>query len=272
MKRRWLLLLFPVVLVAILLTARYFSGRRTQETPANESKAVLQDVKVASNLPRDEVPAKESANQKLAPEVVEKLSATLQKYIKENPKAPDIADAYFNLGNLYYQAGEYEKALTPLKLALAEHPYDSDARYTLGNTYDKLKRYGAAAREFELMAQIEPKNDTVFYNLANAYLNQKKYPEAVDKYKQAISLNPKSSSAHFGLGQAYQRLGKVKEAMAEFQEAVNLDANNAEAHFSLALAKLESGDRKAAQDEHEFLKKLNPGYAAELDKKMNEQN
>jgi len=175
MKRHWLLLLFPVALIGVLLAVKYFAGSRsTKETPPAESGVVLNKMEVAPNVPKHEIPKGDPATQKhLAPEIVEKISTTLEGYIKEHPNAADVADAYYNLGNLYYEAGQYEKAIVPLRKAVAQRPYDSDAHYTLGNAYDKLKRYSEAAKEFELMTKIEPKNDTIFYNLGNAYSNLK---------------------------------------------------------------------------------------------------
>ena len=271
MKRHWLLLLFPVALIGVLLAVKYFAGNRgTKEAPPTESGVVLKKLEVAANAPKDEIPKTDQGAQKhMPPEIVEKISTTLETYIKDNPKATDIADAYFNLGNLYYEAGEYEKAIGPLQKALAQRPYDSDAHYTLGNSYYKLKRYPQAAKEFEAMTQIEPKNDTVFYNLANAYLYQKKFQEASEQYKKAVSLNPKNSAAQYGIGLAYLNLRKSKEATEAFQQAINVDPDNADAHYFLAILKLESGDRKGAAEQQNYLKRIRSQYADDLNKKLN---
>ena len=275
MKRQWLLLLFPVALIVILIVMRQFGGKQSpsENDAANQKPAVvLQSVAPAGSVPKDQVPNSDlAAQQRLAPEIVDKLSTTMEKYIKDNPKAADIADAYFNLGNLYYQGGQYEKAVEPLKKALEHHPYDADAHYTLGNAYDKLKRHEEAAKEFDELTRIEPQNDSVFYNLGNAYSNQQKNEQAVEQYKKAIGLNPKNGPAHYALGLAYQRLNKPKEAVQALQEAVKLDANNAEAHYSLGLAKLDSGDRKGAQDQQDILTKIKLPYAQELNKRLNPQ-
>ena len=275
MKRQWLLLLFPVALIAVLIVMRQFGGKTSKsenDAAVQKPAVVLQSVAPAGNAPKDEVPNTDlAAQQRLAPEIVDKLSTTMEKYIKDNPKAADIADAYFNLGNLYYQGGQYEKAIEPLKKALEHHPYDADAHYTLGNAYDKLKRHAEAAKEFDELTRIEPQNDSVYYNLGNAFSNQQKNEQAVEQYKKAIGLNPKNAPAHYALGLAYQRLNKPKEAVPALQEAVKLDANNAEAHFSLGLAKLESGDRKGAQDQQDILTKMKLPYAQELNKRLNSQ-
>ena len=271
MKRHWLLLLFPVALIGILLTVKYFAGKSSKnQAPPTETAVVVNKVELAPNAPKYEIPKPGADGQKrMAPEIVEKLSSTLETYIKDHPNAADINDAYYNLGNLYYEAGEYEKAIGPLKKAVATRPYDSDAHYILGNAYEKLKRYPESAAEFELMTRIEPKNDNVYYNLANAYLNQKKFREASEQYNKAIALNPKNGAAHYGSGLAYFNLRKSKEATEAFQQAVNVDPNNADAHYFLAIVKLESGDRVGASEQQAYLKKIKSQYADALDKRIN---
>ena len=103
MKRHWLLLLFPVALIGVLLAVKYFAGNRGAKEAARPAEGVvLKNLEVAGNAPKDEVPKADPAAQKhLAPEIVEKMSTTMETYIKDHPKAADIADAYFNLGNLY---------------------------------------------------------------------------------------------------------------------------------------------------------------------------
>src|SRR5438128_8587278 len=134
MKRQWLLLLFPLVLVGLLLTIRHFAKKpEPQETEITKPVAVLKDTTIQSNVPMDVVPRNSSALQPLAPEVVEKIAGTLEKYVKEHPSAPDIADAYFNLGQTYYQGGQYEKAIEQLKKEIDRQHYDAEDQYTVCN-------------------------------------------------------------------------------------------------------------------------------------------
>jgi len=272
MKRHWLLLLFPVALIVILVAVRYFSKKPTpavEEVTLAKPMAVLKETAVVTNAPIDAVPNRNSNQQLLAPEVAAKVTSSLEKYIKDNPKAADISEAYFNLGNAYYQAGQYEKAIDPLRKALEQDQNDADAHYTLGNAYDKLKQYKEAAREFEALTKIEPKNDSVFYNLGNAYSNLKEDEKAREQYHRALALNPKNSAAHYALGMVYNRLHKGKEATEEFQQTVNLEPNHGEARYFLGIAKLLNGDRKGAMEQYDHLKRLNPKAADDLNKRMN---
>ena len=269
MKRQWLLLVFPVALVGVLLAVKHFSKKPGgEEVVFSKPVTVLKDTTVVPNVPRDVVPRPNDATKSVQPEAVEKVASILEKYVKEHPDAADIGDAYYNLGTTYYQSGQYEKAIEPLRKAIEYHPYDADAHFTLGNAYTQLKRYKEAAQEFETMIKIEPKNDAVFYNLGNAYLNMKEYDQAIAKYKEALALNPKNSATHYVLGFTYGAQHRYKDASDELQQAITLDPNNAEARYYLAMAKLEAGDKEGAKEQYELLKKSNPQYADEINKRM----
>src|SRR5438132_12722716 len=108
MKRQWLLLLFPLVLVGLLLTIKHFAKKpEPQEAAITKPVAVLKETTIQSNVPMDVVPRNSSALQPLAPEVVEKAAGTFEKYVKEHQSAPDIAAADLNLGQTTYQGGHY---------------------------------------------------------------------------------------------------------------------------------------------------------------------
>lgn len=278
MKRQWLLVLIPVVLIAALVGLKYFSGKRAkQSTPSATSPAATTtparvEIAVADNKPTYEIPKRGARDKKqnLPPDAVEKISTTLETWVKAHPKAPDLPDAYYNLGNLYYESGQYEKAIEPLQKAIAGNPSDADAHYTLGNAYDKLKRYAEAAKEFEILVKLEPKNGAVLYNLANAYLYQQKFQPAAEQYQKAIALDNKNASAYYGSGMAYLNLKRNKEALASFQQAVKLEPDNAEARYYLAMLKIESGDKRGAAEQQDYLRKIKAEYADDIAKKLSQ--
>jgi len=114
MKRHWLLCLFSVALIGVLLAVKYFAGNRgAKETPPTDEVA-LKKLEVAGKLRRTRYQRRTPATQKhLAPEIVAKMSTTMNIY--QGPsKAPDIADAYFNLGNVYTMKPGSMKKLSDL--------------------------------------------------------------------------------------------------------------------------------------------------------------
>jgi cytochrome c-type biogenesis protein CcmH/NrfG len=67
----------------------------------------------------------------------------------------------------------------------------------------------------------------------------------------------------------YNRQQKAREASEEFQQTVNLEPNNSEARYFLGTAKIQNGDRKGAMEQYDYLKRLNPKAADDLNKRLN---
>src|SRR6266567_907503 len=191
MKRQWLLLLFPLVLVGLLLTIKHFAKKpEPPEAEITKPVALLKDTTIQSNVPMDVVPRNSSALQPLAPEVVEKITGTLEKYVKEHPSAPDIADAYFNLGNAYLNHNKYEEAIERYKQALALNPNNGAAHYVLGVAYGRQHRFKDASDEFEKAVSIDPNNPEARYLLAMAKFENGDRKGAMEQYESLKKLSP----------------------------------------------------------------------------------
>src|SRR5260370_4205880 len=102
MKRQWLLLLFPLVLVGLLLTIKHFAKKpNPAEAELTKPVAVVKDTTIQSNVPMDVLPRNSSALQPLAPDVVENVAGTLAKYVNKHPETPAIAESHFNCGTAH---------------------------------------------------------------------------------------------------------------------------------------------------------------------------
>src|SRR5207237_320844 len=178
-------------LVGLLITIKHFTKKpEPQQAESTKPVAVLKDTTIQSNVPMDVVPRNSSALQPLAPEVVEKVAGTLEKYVKEHPSAPDIADAYFNLGQTYYQGGQYEKAIERYKQALALNPKNGAAHYVLGMAYGRQHRFKDASDEFEKAVNIDPNNPEARYLLAMAKFENGDRKGAMEQYESLKKLSP----------------------------------------------------------------------------------
>lgn len=273
MKRKWLVLIAVLGLFVLLWSVSRF--RREDTAEVTKPWAKLND-NVGMTKPevltkdqvkvKDVIPASNSEPQQvLDKDSVEQLAQVLHEHLKMHP---DDANAYYNLGNLYYQGARYSDAVAPLQKAAGLIPNDVDAHYVLGNTYQKLKRYGEAAKEFQQVVKLEPQNHTAFYNLGNAYSAQKKHQEAVDAYNKSLQIDPKSSMVHFVLATSYGHLNRPDEALAAYRKSVELDPKNAEARYALALVQLVTGDFEGATAQYNQLKTMKPEYAADLEKRI----
>ena len=87
----------------------------------------------------------------------------------ENAKvsAPFDIGVAFQLGLLYYQAGNFSRAETEFLRAVSINSNYSNARYFLGLIYDRQKESGKAIKEFEKVFVLNPGNEEVKKILAN---------------------------------------------------------------------------------------------------------
>jgi Flp pilus assembly protein TadD len=70
------------------------------------------------------------------------------------------------------------------------------------------------------------------------------------------------------MGVSLVRQRRVQEAIGHFAKACRTKPDYGEAHFSLGMAYLEAGNKTAAKEEYEILKRLHPGFASALLKRL----
>ena len=78
-------------------------------------------------------------------------SARLENQIREHP---EDFDSRLDLGNLLYEAGHYEEAVSVLQRLLREPPYAGRAHLILGNCFRKHVQMEIAAQEFRTAIEL----------------------------------------------------------------------------------------------------------------------
>ncbi len=86
------------------------------------------------------------------PQEMQRVEALLDKAVKIDEKC---ADAYLQLGALYFSRRDYNKAIGYYEQAIAADPQLGEAHYRLGVAYDRLGESDKAKQEFQLHDQIE---------------------------------------------------------------------------------------------------------------------
>ena len=80
-----------------------------------------------------------------------------------------VVEAHHNLGRIYAERGEIEKAITEQRLAIAENPEFADAHYYLGILYSRKQEWGAAVEAYQKVVALVPTMPNVYYQLARCY-------------------------------------------------------------------------------------------------------
>ena len=133
-----------------------------------------------------------------------------------------------NLGSLYEQAGQNEKAIEYYRKEITLYPDKS------GIPYSNLARY--AAQEGDLSKAIElcrkgasndPKDARISSDLGGYLLEAEKFDEALSAYQTAVEQQPKNPSYMLGLANVIAKLHRTDEAEELRQKAIaiGLDPN-----------------------------------------------
>jgi len=114
-------------------------------------------------------------------------------------------------------------------------PKDSRILNNLGNIYKDKKEYEKAIDLYKQAIAIDGRYIGTYYNLANIYRDIEQYEKAIPLYKKIIEISPDRADAHNALGVMYIRLGRVEDSLEPFKKAVEIEPKNAIAHKNLAV-------------------------------------
>ena len=132
------------------------------------------------------------------------------------------------LGIIYREAGEYDKAIQALRPLLPE------ARLELALSYFDNKNYAEAAPLFVELVNAEPSNIDYLFLLGRSYAEVKAYPQAIAVLQQVLRLKPDHVEASGTLGSIYYSLEDWARAAQALTRFIELKPGQAFAHFVLA--------------------------------------
>jgi len=160
--------------------------------------------------------------------------------------------------------GQWAKAVTEYRRALAEFPNDVPIRLSLAHALEQLGQWESALREYRHLVQAQPQDPapltrvavvldklqrhaeaaSVYLQLAEMYAAQQSLAQAIEAWRKAAELEPERTDVHQKLIEAYKRSGQFAAA----------------AHEYLALAKIHRarGDRVKAQQLAEQALQVSP--------------
>lgn len=146
-----------------------------------------------------------------------------QDVIAKYPKHPY---AYNELGNIYFERKEYNKALHIYQRAIELNPGYAEP-YNLGNIYvEQKKDYLKALQLYEKAVEVNPNYAKAYNNLGNIYFEQRNYHKALQMYQKATELDTSQTEAHSNLGNLYYEQKQYKKALEEYKIALELMPNN----------------------------------------------
>lgn len=156
-----------------------------------------------------------------------------------------------------------EKALQHLRKATCLAPNLAEAWRDMGYCLLKLGRYAEAVAACREGTRLEPQYEPGYTNLGMAYLHLGQMREARAAYTVATRLCPGDAQAWYGLGAAYYGAHRYGDAVRCSRESIRV-GRMSRAHLLLALAYEEMGKHDLAIREYRILERLDAPLARGL--------
>ncbi len=162
----------------------------------------------------------------LTPEQDELLQRTLREYEQALLYSADFAYAHYNLGNMYTNLGQFEKAEEHFREAIRIENDFYPAKVNLSMLYNRMGRNREAESLLREVVQRHPELYEVQYSLGLLLAEEKEYVEAVKYLATAARGIPNRSRIHYNLGLLLDYLQRDVEAEKALLTAVRLESDN----------------------------------------------
>jgi tetratricopeptide (TPR) repeat protein len=184
----------------------------------------------------------------------------LERYVELARRHPNSAGSFFNLGNLYSQTGDFQRAAESFQTALKQDSRNTQILYNLANTYDELGDDQRAVETYRQVIQLDPGFEKAHLNLGVAYTRLGQIAEARESFEKAIVLNSKDANAYYNLGYIQEMSAQFPAALNSYQEAIKLDPAHTEAYYNMGNVLVVLKDMNAARASYESAVSLNPKH------------
>ena len=128
-------------------------------------------------------------------EVSAEKAAQIFALEKTTSEAPDDVTAWIDLGNLYFDTGNHEKAITAYIKALEIDPNNANVMNDLAVMYRRTGQPKKAIEAFDKAIKIDPGNETVRFNKGIVLMHDLNDLEGtVQAWEDLVKLNPDATS------------------------------------------------------------------------------
>lgn len=191
---------------------------------------------------------------------------------------PDSMDTYKNLAFVYMNAGDYDKAIDPLKV-MVEKEQDIDGYRYLGEIlYEKaaklestdstaaMKVYDEAIDVLEEGRKNYPNNQDILLALSNSYIGAKKLDVAKDVFKAGVEAEPNNQYYRYNYGVLLLGAKQYEEAEKQFLKAIEIDPDYENAIYNLGVTYIHWGTQlnKMAEEKGETSSEYKEKYQMAL--------
>lgn len=174
----------------------------------------------------------EKGNQLFNERKFDEALAVYQDFAANNPNVYQI---FFNIGDVFREKGEFDKANEQYLQAQAKAVEKADivlqakALASLGEVCLRQEKFKEAGDYFTQSIALNPKDEILAYNVAEIFFGRNQTDKALEYYRLATQIKPEWSEPYEKMGYAYLNKGDMKAAIGAFQEFLKHNTDPAKA-------------------------------------------
>ncbi|HWC16723.1 MAG TPA: tetratricopeptide repeat protein [Terriglobales bacterium] len=140
---------------------------------------------------------------------------------------PKKADSYVNMGRVFVQEGDEQRAQEVLEKALAMDNTLARTHYFYARALRNQGKYDEALQHLRIAEQQYPQDRVVIDDIGRILFLQHKYRDAIDELNRTIAIDPEDLQANYNLMLCYRGLGNNEQAAAYQKRYLRFKADEA---------------------------------------------
>ncbi len=201
-------------------------------------------------------------------QVLDEKDKAIEVYSKLTQTYPDSAEAYSDLGSLYFFTQQYDKAIESLNKSVELDSSNANAYTLLAQTYDFKKDTKNAIAAYRKAIKLNPEEKALPFNLGLLLVNtanaegtspeDKKalLTESIEYFNQVLEIDPEFKEAYQLKGQSELLLEKYEDARDTLSEGVEYFPDDANMWYNLGVAFAHTNQKKKAEEAFAKAEKL----------------
>lgn len=149
----------------------------------------------------------------------------MKLYKKALATDPQDFETNFNMGILFYEMKDVQKAVHHLKNAINEEKSPT-AMFNLAVIYEEQGERQLAKEMYQETLNYNPDHFKARVNIAIILEKEGQSKEAHNLYEGALKSRPKEARIHHNMGINMKRAGKLEDALSYYKNAMNLEPDN----------------------------------------------
>ncbi|MFQ5648338.1 MAG: tetratricopeptide repeat protein [bacterium] len=137
------------------------------------------------------------------------ISGLIEKKEVIRQQDPENSQVRYELGELYFREGEYEKSIALFKEFLSLSGGDVAAIEYIANSYRNLEQTQAAIKEFKKILALQPDNKKMMAEISRGYKELGSFQSAKTYANKALRVDRRYGFGWIVLGEAYEGSAEI---------------------------------------------------------------